>query len=932
MNIGDTIYNKFGYEVILREKRNDDFVAIEKSMILYREGEKLVEKSAEPKLVVVKKTDMGTKYFYKLEDIGNYEELTNLQGKYADNIGNIQKNIEVESEEYKDILPIGEKINEYKKQEIINSYYKKTSGKKDQENLKKYADCFGRIDFDVTLEVGQKVKYFKSRHHDVFYITKQDYHQEDNIHFINWRSLFADFYYSRDKVREKSPFYIDVYDTNTGTKVDGIEYDYKLMLKRSFSDNPFDYQNLYVGGKATDEMDLYKNGSIDPFLIKIIEEKRLHNKLTPIIKSIQSSQNEMIRHTHRKGMIVQGCAGSGKTMILLHRISFLLYNKLMKGVDQSVIIVPNVSFNLFIDELAEQLEIDKIPRKTMRQYYYELIKEYQKSIDIEYGSESRIIDEMLKSLADNQLLLDNSTTQNEKYSDDFELELCDFYDAKIKELLSEIHYSEIMQLAKRLELNVETSLSGKEQLSKLYDLVANDIKKKSNILTEESRKELEHAEVDYRKYEEVILVLEEATKKLALYDLNLLNKNNYPEMIKMLSEKEKYEERKHELEEIIKNLEGQIAGGPRGFLRLLSRNNDSEKEKLKQAKKELDELLSHGDDYENQIDNSSLMKYREIDEIVGDIIKTIEKWSKSNDSSLRAQLMSILESIDLLKSGEVDLIAVANDFEVSLDIIRNLNSVKEIQMRIDKAKENLDVVKSKVPSEEEESLLKRAERVLKNRRTFVVNLYREYFGTDITEMKQGYQLFTLLAFYCLHVGRLNKKLDFLFIDEGQDYSESEYRILRAVHDDDCKFEIYGDYMQCINEKRGIKSWDVLKELFDIDYYELDVNYRNTVEIADYVNKKVAKIFKTIGFSGPQVVEEPIVLNQELFDKIEMNDSDRIAIICHDKKDLGVRKDYIYNVLEAKGLEFEKVYVLTKDMSKNEKYVAYSRALNELIVD
>ena len=35
--------------------------------------------------------------------------------------------------------------------------------------------------------------------------------------------------------------------------------------------------------------------------------------------------------------------------------------------------------------------------------------------------------------------------------------------------------------------------------------------------------------------------------------------------------------------------------------------------------------------------------------------------------------------------------------------------------------------------------------------------------------------------------------------------------------------------------------------------------------------------------------------------------------------------------EVKGFEFDKVYVIDKEMPKNMRYVAYTRALNELVL-
>ena len=65
---------------------------------------------------------------------------------------------------------------------------------------------------------------------------------------------------------------------------------------------------------------------MDEFLIKILLDKKDSNKLTDIIYTIQGNQNRIIRANSMESFIVQGCAVSGKTMILLHRLSYLKFN------------------------------------------------------------------------------------------------------------------------------------------------------------------------------------------------------------------------------------------------------------------------------------------------------------------------------------------------------------------------------------------------------------------------------------------------------------------------------------------------------------------------------------------------------------------------------------------------------------------------------
>ena len=48
--------------------------------------------------------------------------------------------------------------------------------------------------------------------------------------------------------------------------------------------------------------------------------------LGEIIATIQKEQNVIIRRSPRTNVIIQGVAGSGKTTVAMHRISYILYN------------------------------------------------------------------------------------------------------------------------------------------------------------------------------------------------------------------------------------------------------------------------------------------------------------------------------------------------------------------------------------------------------------------------------------------------------------------------------------------------------------------------------------------------------------------------------------------------------------------------------
>ena len=62
----------------------------------------------------------------------------------------------------------------------------------------------------------------------------------------------------------------------------------------------------------------------DELLTRLAKSKKA--VLGEIIATIQQEQNAIIRTSPKTNIIVQGVAGSGKTTVAMHRISYILYN------------------------------------------------------------------------------------------------------------------------------------------------------------------------------------------------------------------------------------------------------------------------------------------------------------------------------------------------------------------------------------------------------------------------------------------------------------------------------------------------------------------------------------------------------------------------------------------------------------------------------
>lgn len=89
----------------------------------------------------------------------------------------------------------------------------------------------------------------------------------------------------------------------------------------------------------------------DEILQKVLTENS-SEKLKDIVMTIQKEQDEIIREDRNNVVVVNGVAGSGKTTIALHRISYLLYNFRKQFGDKVLIFGPN---DIFMDYIAQVL-------------------------------------------------------------------------------------------------------------------------------------------------------------------------------------------------------------------------------------------------------------------------------------------------------------------------------------------------------------------------------------------------------------------------------------------------------------------------------------------------------------------------------------------------------------------------------------------------
>lgn len=153
---------------------------------------------------------------------------------------------------------------------------------------------FGRVDYqDETYGVAESL-----------YIGKNGITQNSNeVIIVDWRAPVSSVYYEN----ELGQGHYDV------PKSQPVEI--TLHKKRTYDIQGKDLLGFYDDDVAAN----------DELLVKYLSQNK-EAVLGDIIATIQKEQNEIIRDVPFKNIIVQGVAGSGKTTVALHRISYVLYN------------------------------------------------------------------------------------------------------------------------------------------------------------------------------------------------------------------------------------------------------------------------------------------------------------------------------------------------------------------------------------------------------------------------------------------------------------------------------------------------------------------------------------------------------------------------------------------------------------------------------
>ncbi|NBG88124.1 AAA family ATPase [Isachenkonia alkalipeptolytica] len=383
IKVADVLYNKKGNKLIVDHLEDDKIIATEivHFTVTSNDGKRVEEKEGKRYQEYYRK-NIGTVIFFEKEDIEKKKIYNDV--RYQFNKENITTHYEEKkSKRLNEIIseaPEGEIVEQEDVDCIVAKYYHKLQNLKEEKQLyeETRVDFFGRIDLLTDYYKKGYEDFWRNDYHEKFYVTKASVgFTYKNNQFINWRAPQASLFYENEKLNFNRDKMFRTATPIEAAKLDrSLVYESTVMLKRRFTRNPFDFSDLYIMGDG-----FYSEGSADPFLMEVLADHRKNHKLSDIIKSIQSNQNKIIRSDPEKNIVVQGCAGSGKTMILLHRLSYLKYNEFLPPENKIKIITPSTYFDKFINDVTHVLDIQHVKKQSLNVYYKEAMYKYLKTLN-----------------------------------------------------------------------------------------------------------------------------------------------------------------------------------------------------------------------------------------------------------------------------------------------------------------------------------------------------------------------------------------------------------------------------------------------------------------------------------------------------------------------------------------------------------------------
>lgn len=659
---------------------------------------------------------------------------------------------------------------------------------------------------------------------------------------------------------------------------------------------------------------------ITDILLQELYERRSDNEWRSIIRSIQKKQKEIVLSPLKENIVVQGCAGSGKTMIMFHRLPIVLmdYPKILQR-NSLYVITPSETYVQLVNNMTSQLEISDIRMGVLNDYYNYCISKYNRQSD-EYG----IVNPTIKLSQD-----------KEEYV--YSVECINDVKSYLMDMVSE---NDIDLSRAYEELSIESQ--DKKNEGTVSDTVRDLMLRQQNVVNLNNSIITEH-------FREIRTVVE----KLVDFAAVLRNRKT--------AVKREIDKRVSFNKSIIKSAEKAMEKLNPDINKIAWSKREKE---ITDARIELSKLIFDMDKL-----GTDEKYFSELSELSENILKALEPFGDIKETFLKYTAKDIYEIID--KTGLVIGLYYGMAWKVQNIEDRYVNygkSFKEIYSDMEPDVISLQNNRKKYLNPDYYSNIDKA-----NNNLGLINKNGVYSVYLKIMKKLGYEPdddnkiealscspYIYLQILYQYYGMPNSEKETLItIDEAQSVAPEEIRLIKNINGESLILNLFGDVGQHIEGTKGIDNWSTLDNVMEYNMYSLEQNYRNAYQITEFCNEKFnwmkMQPMNTAGAGVHEISTESQFISEmkERFNRVE--NSGISAIIVKTKEEANyvmsvfaefstkmhdlTDKNYdvhrarwnIMLVDNVKGLEFKSVVVLSGRMSEHEQYIAYTRALDELIV-
>lgn len=721
-------------------------------------------------------------------------------------------------------------------------------------------------------------------------------------------------------------FILDEASRSFDMTIDGVHTEYTLEMKRKV-DISFDKVK-----KVAELYSIYGNEDekilADEFLQELLS-RRNETEFRNIVFSIQKKQGEIISAPFSSNMIVQGCAGSGKSMIMLHRLPVVLFDN-QKTLSRSslYVITPSETYIQMARNMMADLEISDIPMGTIENYFDRVLGRYgihpKDEKDPNYYGE-------LKSYI------------------------------PLSEEQAAYVYSEecIADIRKNMQEMIDYGLS-QESVSAYLDsvLAGSDVKNASSF---------------YGKLQRIQVNLSQYTNRDRDDSRNFINKIR--QLLKIADELQRSlrsweHDLRRKLSSRIRNYKNdlRVKTAQSDYPRMKQPWNAKQRQQILADIEILKERIQANEETLDRLDTGD---YSEVlngvaDQLV-DAMKGFEYVQRDISVIDRTQLIRLQEESGKLsavcKTAASQLIRITEPFTCDSGAVPlAARQLKEAAFALDDSHVSLFSDEETGKLNDTLAYYSKIADVMAHTAYFQI---MEKLGQKPapkekpTALSCSPYLYTQIMYQFR--GAPNEAGEQLItIDEAQTLTPVEMRLIRNVNGSRVVLNLFGDVHQHIEGTKGVDRWGDLNSDRNFRIMELNENYRNAREITEFCNKTFRLNMQAINTSGngvhkigslDRLLQEMI----ELFSRplgngsgynciIVKNSAEAESLRSHleeyasrmndmtgQQVDLDIRKWNLMTGSQAKGLEFSTVIAISGRMSRNEKYITYTRAMSELYV-